>query len=171
MEVTLPESVTQTLPAKRKRTRHGNTSLDTSPDATKKPYTLTNLVQMKMQGMSYEAIGDYYGLTKQAIHEKLQGIWEKLDPEKLQAYQVNKIRLFEATEQEILSWLVKKDKFEKASLNNIAYAFTQVHQARRLEAGESTSNVALHSIVEQLERERQQKRSTPQDVVDGTLEP
>ena len=38
-------------------------------------------------------------------------------------------------------------------MNNLAYAHTQIHQARRLEAGQSTGNLVLHHIVELIERE------------------
>jgi hypothetical protein len=85
--------------------------------------------------------------------------------------------LLETGELEVLSQMVKKETIEKASGNNLAYMFTQVHQARRLEAGESTTNIALHSIIEKIERDEQRKRggrsgepSDPQDVVDGTSE-
>jgi predicted DNA-binding protein YlxM (UPF0122 family) len=126
---------------------------------------------MKLEGMTHQEIGDYFGVSKQAIQQRIEGIWEKLDKEKLAAYRANKIALLEASEFEVLSSLVKSDKLEKASGNNLAYMFTQVHQARRLEAGESTTNIALHAIIEKIERDEQRKRGGPQDVVDGTSEP
>ena len=41
--------------------------------------------------------------------------------------------------------LTDPETLKKASLNNRAYAFTQVHQARRLEEGKSTENVNVLS--------------------------
>jgi len=158
---------THTSPHKRSRTK-----LAKSLDGGKRPYTLANIVDMKLRGMTGVEIGKYFGVSRQAIQQRLDGIWDKLDTEKLEAYRANRVALLEASELEVLSWLVKNDKLEKASGNNLAYMLTQVHQARRLEAGESTQNVALHSIVEQLEREERERRSRrdvqpaePQDVV------
>ena len=41
-----------------------------------------------------------------------------------------------------------KTKVQKASLNNVAYAFSQIHTARRLEEDKSTSNqsVKVHNV-------------------------
>ena len=162
------ETETQTLPAKRKSTQANGKTL--AQPLAKRPYTLAHIVDMKLQGMTQQEIGDYYGVSRQAIQQKIKGIWEKMDKDKLEAYRANRVALLETSEVEILSWMGKKDKLEKASGNNLAYMFTQVHQARRLEAGESTTNIALHSIIEKIERDEQKKRGTPQDVVDGTLE-
>ena len=51
--------------------------------------------------------------------------------------------LLSAAEFELLRKLVDAGKIEKASLNNMAYAFSQIHTARRLEDGKTTSNVGV----------------------------
>ena len=43
----------------------------------------------------------------------------------------------------IMPWNSDEEKLKKASLNNVAYAFNQIHTARRLEQGLSTGNVAI----------------------------
>jgi len=158
---------THTSPHKRSRTQLAK-ALAKSPTGRR----LANVLKMKMDGMSHAEIAATYGISRQAIDQQVQGIWRLLDPENLEAYRTQRVAVLEGLEAEILSSMCKNDKLEKASGNNLAYMLTQVHQARRLEAGESTQNVALHSIVEQLEREERDRRSRrdaqpaePQDVV------
>ncbi len=133
--------------------------LDATPDIPKIPYTLANIIKLRMQGANGAEIGRYFGVTKQTISERIQGIWDKLDHDKLEAYRVNRVNLLEAGELEILSYMGKSEVLAKASGNNLAYMFTQLHTARRLESDLSTSNVALHTIVEQIEQEERSRRS------------
>ena len=46
--------------------------------------------------------------------------------------------------------MMDPESIAKASLNNRAYAFTQVHNARRLEEGKSTSNVSYADFTRQM---------------------
>lgn len=43
----------------------------------------------------------------------------------------------------MIASLADPEKLAKASLNNVAYAFQQVHTARRLEEGKSTENKSI----------------------------
>ena len=43
----------------------------------------------------------------------------------------------------VLGKLMEEGKLKSASLNNVAYAFQQVMNARRLESGQSTSNIGI----------------------------
>jgi len=36
-----------------------------------------------------------------------------------------------------------EEKLKKASINNVAYAFQNIHNAKRLESGQSTSNIGI----------------------------
>lgn len=137
-----------------------------SGNGQKRPYDLANLVAMRCDGMTHEEIGNYYGKDKATIHEHLKGIWALLDKNNIQAFRERRLELLDASQFEVLNELVRGDKLQKASANNLGYVFTQLHQARRLEAGESTANIGLHAIVEQLEREDRRRRMPgPQDVV------
>ncbi|NIP32788.1 hypothetical protein GWN26_08475 [Candidatus Saccharibacteria bacterium] len=66
------------------------------------------------------------------------------NPEALSIYDRNKPQFLKAIEYELLSELMDTDKRKKASLNNVAYAFQQIHVARRLEEGLSTGNLAVN---------------------------
>jgi len=135
----------------------------------KKPYELKYLVDFKLRGWSEREIAAYYGKNPGTIHTKLQGLWRLLDGQSIEAYQDNKVALLSAIEQEMLSLLLNTDKTKKATLGNVAYAFTQLHQARRLEVGQSTQNIALREIIEEIEREEKSKRKQlpPQDPGSG----
>jgi len=144
------------------------------PDSTessneKKPYELKYLVDFKLRGWSEREIAAYYGKNPGTIHTKLQGLWRLLDGQSIEAYQDNKVALLSAIEQEMLSLLLDTDKTKKATLGNVAYAFTQLHQARRLETNLSTANIALREIIEEIEREEASKRKQlpPQDPGSG----
>jgi len=133
----------------------------------KKPYELKYLVDFKLRGWSEREIAAYYGKNPGTIHTKLQGLWRLLDGQSLEAYQDNKVALLSAIEQEMLSLLLDTNKTKKATLGNVAYAFTQLHQARRLEAGQSTGNLSLHSIIERIERE---EKRPPKELNEETAE-
>ena len=125
------------------------------------PYKLEHILEMKLHGWSERQIGAYYGKAGPTIHEKLKKAKELcrwLDGEVLEAYRKHRIDLFTAAEWKILSSMLEDDKLEKASGNNLGYMFTQIYQARRLEVGQSTSNIALHEIVEAMEREGSEKK-------------
>ena len=127
-------------------------SLDKSTPSDRSDYTLANIVSLRLKGWSQAKIGEHFGVSRQAISHKLKGLWELLDRESAEAYRENKVQLLNAMEMEMLSLLGEKEKRKKATLGNVAYAFTQIHQARRLEAGESTQNLGLHALVEKYER-------------------
>ena len=64
------------------------------------------------------------------------------------SYRAHRVRLLEAAEFTLLQSMMNEEKLAKASVNNLAYAYAQLHTARRLEQGASTSNVAhLHRYV------------------------
>ena len=132
-------------------------SVDGEVDTAKRPYTLPHIVSMRCEGYSYSEIGKYYGVTKQAIGKQLQGVWGLLDKEKIQAFREKKLEVYDSTLLEILSYMVKPQVLEKASGNNLAYMGAQVHNMRRLEADQSTANLAIHQIVEAIEREGQSR--------------
>jgi transposase len=104
------------------------------------------------QHLSYDQIALLTGLSKGTVYDRL--IWvEKLvkDPEQLTAYESQRPKLLSGVEAALLAELTNPDKVEKASLNNVAYAFGQIHQARRLEQDKSTSNIGIHAeLVESL---------------------
>ena len=98
--------------------------------------------------LTYDQIAELTGMPKTTVYERLSW-FEKLvkDPEQLQAYREQRGVLLSGVEAQLLTELANSDKLEKASLNNVAYAFGQIHTARRLEEGKSTSNLSVHATL------------------------
>ena len=109
------------------------------------------VIELRIKGFTHEEIGQHFGVSRQAITKRLKGIFKLIDGGKLEAYRQHRVSILEGLEIEVLSELSKPDKLQKASANNLAYVLTSIHNARRLEAGESTENVGLAVIVARVE--------------------
>lgn len=95
--------------------------------------------------MSYGEISAKLGVPKGTIYSRLNNILGLLDdPQANAAYTSQRVDILTATERMLVGQLADPDRVKKASLNNVAYAFSQVHNARRLESGLSTENTDLH---------------------------
>ena len=96
-------------------------------------------------GLPYQAIADYLHCSKSAVHKALKPL-EKLikNPDEIENFKSQRTNILTGVEIKLIESLVDGEKHKKASLNNTAYAFTQIHNARRLEEGLSTSNLAVN---------------------------
>jgi IS30 family transposase len=74
--------------------------------------------------------------------------WKQLLPEleKAGEYEKNKGGILSAAEAKVLQSLLKDQKLEEASANNLAYALKQVHDMGRLSRGQSTSINEIRSL-------------------------
>ncbi len=103
-------------------------------------------LKLRLQGNTLEEIGTIFGVTRSAVHDALQkfkAFTEHTDTGVLTAYSEHRAELFNAVEHHLTASLLDKDALAKASLNNRAYAFKQIHEARRLESGQSTANTSV----------------------------
>lgn len=98
------------------------------------------------QRLTYQEIATLHGVSPQAVHQACQSLESLIpDPEEAKAYEGVRADLLNAVEQRLVSSLLEPARLEKASLNNVAYTFSQIHTARRLETGQSTSNLSVLS--------------------------
>lgn len=96
--------------------------------------------------LSFAEIAKALGVPKSSVHAALQRLQKLVpDPDVVRAYEEVRPTLLTAVEQRLIASLTDEAAIEKASLNNRAYAFQQVFNARRLEQGKSTENMALLS--------------------------
>ena len=119
--------------------------------------------------LTYKQIGEKYGVSAQAVEQRISRFKEKFgDSEEIQQYTSNRDGILTVVEREILSRIVDPSKLEKATINNLAYAFQQVFNARRLEEGKSTANLhGIYGLVLQLDREeRNQVKPIESEVID-----
>lgn len=119
-------------------------------------------------GLSFDEIALHFSCSRQAVHQALRRFLHVLDhPEAIKAFEDSKAALLTVVEMKLLESLVDKDKLSKASLNNVAYAYDQIHKANRLEQDLSTSNIAeklIFTVIHQSddsEDQAQPNESTP----------
>jgi predicted DNA-binding protein YlxM (UPF0122 family) len=116
--------------------------------------------------LSYPEIAQYFGVRKQSVIERMQRLCAVLhEPEDHEAYQRIKPMLLSAVEEQLLASLTCPEKIEKASLNNVAYAYQQVANQLRLEMGQSTSNLGVLGKLIVQTHDTMKSRETPQPVV------
>ena len=117
-----------------------------------KPYKidLAEAVRLRLvRGFSYQEIADKFNCSKSAVYDRISRLLKVLDdPEAHSSYVKNKTAILESVERVLIGDLVDPDRRKRASLNNVAYAFQQIYNAGRLEAGKSTENVDVHAQYE-----------------------
>ena len=123
-----------------------------------------------VNNLSYQEIADRYGVCKSAVYQALKRFLSILvEPNELEGYKQNKIALLSSAELRLLERLVNDEVIEKASLNNIAYAFQQIFNSGRLEKGEATQITDTFALTADLEkvqaRIRELEAKRVQDVV------
>ena len=147
--------------------------LDKNPATIDKDVDKINLVEALqlrfVNKLTYKQIGEKYGVSAQAVEQRISRFKEKFgDSEEIQQYTSNRDGILTVVEREILARIVDPSKLEKATINNLAYAFQQVFNARRLEEGKSTANLhGIYGLVLQLDREeRNQSKQIESEVID-----
>lgn len=105
------------------------------------------VLELRARGLSQSEIAGAVGLSETRVKQLVQQfkpVFREL--ENIEKYQQVRKDLLTATELQLLKSLNDPEKLDKASLNNVAYSFSAVHSARRLEAGLSTSNASVQQI-------------------------
>ena len=110
-----------------------------------KPLDIKQVLHLKkVNKLTNAQISSLIGYSPQYISKVLKDFKDLLvDPRILDTYDHNRKDILDGIELKLLDDLVDEDKRQKASLNNVAYAMTQVSQLRRLESGQSTSNIGI----------------------------
>jgi hypothetical protein len=94
--------------------------------------------------LSFADIAKQLGCSKAGAHAALQRLHEMLpDPEIITAYEGVEAQLLTAGKARLLRSLLDEESIEKASLNNRAFAFSQLFNAHRLATHQSTANLSV----------------------------
>ena len=105
-----------------------------------------------LKNLSYADIARHLNSKKSTVYNALRRFEAMLgDPAHLQAYRQNKASVLEGIQLEIVTKLVDPEKVEKASVNNLAYAAGTLDNMIRLERGESTQNVAIAAVYQDID--------------------
>ena len=112
--------------------------------------------------LSYEEIATQLGVSKQGVHQGLKPFMDALgDPRAIQAFQDNEPGLISAAKMKVYSFMIDNAVLQKASLNNLAYAYSQIDTVKRLEEGKATAHIAYADYgkkIDELDAEEQELR-------------
>ena len=131
----------------------GSIDSDNPQDKADRPdlpgWNFKKLLKLRIdKGLSYNQIETLTGIPHSTLHERLKWIDNLIkNPEELDGYRDNRASILSSVELEMVRDMADETRRSKASLNNVAYAFGQLHMARRLEEGKSTSNLSVHATL------------------------
>lgn len=121
-------------------------------------------MRLRLQGHTYRSIAQRMNVTPAAVYQRLTRYNKLLqDTPAIIAYRENEAELIDAARSKLLTSIINKADDQKTSVNNAAYAFTQLNQAGRLIRNQSTANI--HALSEMVERAN--KQNIPDVVSDG----
>src|SRR5687767_2398047 len=87
-------------------------------------------LELALQGWRYSDIATRYHVSVSAVGQalsKYSSLLNGLQHGELETYRKHRTELFTETERRLMCSLTDEDKLAKASLNNVAYAFQQIH--------------------------------------------
>lgn len=145
-------------------------SLDNKPISS---FDVQRAIKLRLQGLSYQEIGDLLGVTKQAIHYRLHkqfGNDESI--EEFRAFKNNKDSYLEWIQHRIAASIDDDDiktMKNKRGLTDLAILEDKI----RLIRGQSTENISVNALqmsLEDLERKRQELLSQLVDNSDNSVD-
>jgi len=112
-------------------------------------YTDVNkAIELRAKGLTYKDIAIYLGVSKQAVHQRLKGIMpEDVD---LQPYKNHRADILAAKQAELLKSLTPKDIKDSSPYQKVGM-FGILYDKERLERGESTQNVAIAAVYQDID--------------------
>jgi transcriptional regulator with XRE-family HTH domain len=101
-------------------------------------FDVAKALKLRMENkLTYQEIADQLGVSKQAIYDRLHKVSKLFnDPSIVNAIDSVAVPVMKSVQWTMLAEMLDPDRLKSASLNNIAYSFTQVNNARRLEEGQ-----------------------------------
>lgn len=140
---------------KKKVVNHAVNKVDKDVEQPHSITDISNILKMRYKNkLSLKEIGDHYNTSPQAIQQKIQRFMNNIDdPEIIQSFEDIKPEILSSVERKLIKNIVDDDKLKKANLNNVAYAFTQIHQANRLQRNQATAITDdMNSIIDRIEQ-------------------
>lgn len=115
---------------------------------TAKQVNILDAVRLRIQNkLTWAEVSARTGICKGTLQAQLAKLYDLLDVDRRDAYELARPQILSGVEERLLIDMLDPGRRQNATLNNTAYAFTQVHQARRLEAGQTTSNVGILAAI------------------------
>ena len=118
-------------------------------DQPRKKFDLVQAYKLRVENrLSYTAIAKALGVPKSTVHAALHRLHALVpDPEAVAAFEAVEATILTSAKARLLASCLDSDVITKASLNNRAYAFSQVANHERLVKGKSTSNLSSLSRI------------------------
>ena len=121
---------------------------ESSPTLRTQEFNTAKALELRFKGLTYEAIGAALcpdnPYTRQTVQEHVSRFLQLLDnPHALSAYEENRGKILSSLEFELLRSLADEEAIQKASLRDRTIAFGTIFDKRRLESGQSTSNLGV----------------------------
>ena len=88
----------------------------------RKDIKTSELMEMRVRGLSYDKIAALTGLSKTAVRYRIKGCLKALDAD-VDNYKRNRSTILTAVEKKIIDEIASPKKIKRASLSNLAYAF------------------------------------------------
>ncbi len=113
------------------------------------------LVKFRFENnLTFEEIGKKFGVSRQAAEQAFSRHFSVIRSRNdAESYEKYKPVTLSAVEAELLVALIDKGKLEKASVNNVAYAFGVVSNNNKLARNQSTENISSVSMVARVQAE------------------
>jgi len=109
---------------------------------------INKAITLRVKGLSYADIGEYFGVSRQAIHQRLQGLLpENVD---IEPYKTHRADILAAKQAELLKSLTPEDIKESSPYQKVGM-FGILYDKERLERGESTQNVAIAAVYQDID--------------------
>jgi hypothetical protein len=105
---------------------------------------------------TFQQLANRYGVVPSAVHGALKNFLNLMhSPEQSRIYEEKRAEILNSVEFRIVTQMVNKKKLKAASLNNLAYAASQINNMIRLEKGQPTAitehlDSDLGSMIDQL---------------------
>jgi len=118
-----------------------------SLDRPHKKLDLVRAYQLRVVNrLSYAEIAHALSVPKSTVHAALHRLNDLIpDPDQVAAFEAVEASILTSAKARLLASCLDSDVIAKASLNNRAYAFSQVANHERLTKGQSTQNLNVLS--------------------------
>jgi len=112
-----------------------------APAKNKNKLDVAQVIKLRnVNKLSFGKIADITGCTRQSVHRAYHKFIDVLqDTDITETFESNRANILTSIEMSLLQDLCDAEKRKKASLNNVAFAYSKVNDARRLEQGKSAS--------------------------------
>jgi hypothetical protein len=105
---------------------------------------------MRLRGMTYRSIAAHFGVSSAHVAQSVRKLTKIVGSgaDALVAYQVSRAKVLASAELLLVEHIAgNKKRLQSARLGELAQAFHRIHEAGRLERGESTANIGLHATL------------------------